>query len=89
MPVSTGAPRKIRWQGVVPGRGSDLKLVSIGRAGCAVGSGTAGPCERSESEEVESGSWPIDVAVAKAQRLLELAVAPHSPHGADELRASV
>ncbi len=27
MPVSTEAPGKIRWQGVVPGRGSDPKLV--------------------------------------------------------------
>jgi hypothetical protein len=90
MPVSTGAPRKIRWQGVVPGRGSDLKLVSIGRARAAPSvQGPPGPCERSESEEVESVGWPIGVAVAGAQRLLELAVAQHSPHNAGELRACV
>jgi hypothetical protein len=32
---------------------------------------------------------PIGVAVAGAQRLLELAVAQHSPHSAGGLRASV
>jgi hypothetical protein len=90
MLVSTGAPRKIRWQGVVPGRGADLRLVSIGRARAApLVQGPPGPCERSESKEVESGSWPIGVAVEGAQRLLELAAAQHSPHSAGELRASV
>jgi hypothetical protein len=69
------------------GRGSsleedlDLKLVQ----------GPPGPCDlrRSESEEVECVGWHISVAVAGAQRLLELAVARHSPHSAGELRASV
>ncbi len=32
---------------------------------------------------------PIGVAVARAQRLLKLAAAQHSPHSAGELRASV
>jgi hypothetical protein len=88
MPVFTGAPQKIRWQGVVYGS-SDLKLVSIGRARAARSvQGPPGPCELSESEEVESVGWPISVAVAGAQHLLELSVAQHSPHGAGELRAS-
>ncbi len=42
---------------------------------------------RAKRWRAEAG--PISVAVAGAQRLLELTVAQHSPHGDGELRASV
>jgi hypothetical protein len=90
MPISTGAPRKIRWQGVVPERGSDPKLVSIGRARAAPSvQGPPAPVRGWRVKRWRTEAGPIGVAIAGAQRLLELTVAQHSPHGAGELRASV
>jgi hypothetical protein len=76
LPVSTGAVRKIRWQGVVPGKGSDPKLVSIGRARAAPSvQGPPAPVRSRRVKRWRAEAGPIGVAIAGAQRLLELAVA--------------
>jgi hypothetical protein len=76
MLVSTGAPRKIRWQGVVPGRGSDPKLVSIGRARAAPSvQGLPAPVRGQRVKRWRAEAGPIGVTIAGAQRLLKLGVA--------------
>jgi hypothetical protein len=66
MPVSTGAPRKIRWQGVVPGRGSDPKLVAIGRAQAAPSvQGPPAPVRGRRVKRWIAEAGPIGVAIAE------------------------